>query len=116
MLRIKTKIDFLSKTKLTSTLSLFIIVLGIASLFLNRGPNLSIDFTGGTIIQILFNEDITTNAIRDSLDKTYLKDSEIIQFGQKNEYRIKTNTNNNSNELSSLLIESFPNKNIEITM
>jgi len=114
MLTIKTKIDFLSKTKLTNALSLFIIMLGIASLFLNRGPNLSIDFTGGTIIQVLFSEDITINSIRNSLEKTHLKDSEIIQFGQQNEYRIKTNINNDSNELSSLLIDSFPNKEIEI--
>ena len=63
MLIKKTNIDFLSKTKITTVLSSFIIIMGITSLILNKGPNLSIDFTGGTVIQILFTKDIKINEI-----------------------------------------------------
>ena len=114
MRTIKTNIDFLSKTKLTSAFSMFIIILGIVSLLLNKWPNLSIDFTGGTIIQILFNENIEITNIRGSLEKTSLNNSEIIQFGKKNEFRIKTNINSDSNELSKLLVNSFPNREVQI--
>ena len=83
MLIKKTKIDFLSKTKITTVLSSLIICIGITSLILNKGPNLSIDFTGGTIAQIIFSKDITINEIRERLKKTALDDCEIIEFGKK---------------------------------
>ena len=45
-------IDFISKAKTALYLSLAIIILGIGSLIFNKGLNLSIDFVGGTVIQI----------------------------------------------------------------
>ena len=114
MLIKKTKIDFLSRTNITTILSSVIIVIGIASLILNRGPNLSIDFTGGTIVQIIFSNDITINDIRDELNKTALDDCEIIEFGKKNEFRIKTNIKSNSSEISTILLNSFSNQDLTI--
>jgi len=114
MLIKKTKIDFLSKTKITTVLSSLIIFIGITSLILNKGPNLSIDFTGGTIAQIIFSKDITINQIRDTLKKTSLHDCEIIEFGKKNEFRIKTNIKGDSSEISAILLGSFINQELEI--
>lgn len=114
MLIKKTNIDFLAKTKITTVLSLFIIIMGISSLIINKGPNLSIDFTGGTIIQILFTNEIKVNDIRDSLNKTFLNNCEIIEFGKKNEFRIKTNKGSDSNEISNILSSSFPDKELKI--
>ena len=48
------KIDFISKKKIGWSFSAIINLLGIASLIMNGGPNLSIDFTGGTVIQMKF--------------------------------------------------------------
>ena len=51
-------IDFISKAKTALYLSLAIIILGIGSLIFNKGLNLSIDFVGGTVIQISSNNNI----------------------------------------------------------
>ena len=45
----ETHIDFMSQRKITSILSMLIIVAGAISLIINKGPKLSIDFKGGTI-------------------------------------------------------------------
>jgi preprotein translocase subunit SecF len=76
---------------------------GLVSLILNKGPNLSIDFTGGTIIQILFNNDLKIDELRSALQSTELSKSEITQFGQNNEYRIKASISDKSQSISDIL-------------
>ena len=56
-----TNIDFISKTKIALFLSLGIILLGIGSLIINKGPKLSIDFVGGTVIQVATAKTIEIN-------------------------------------------------------
>ena len=53
-----TNIDFISKTKVTFFISLAIILLGIGSLVIKKGPNLSIDFVGGTVIQVATSKEV----------------------------------------------------------
>ena len=57
-------IDFISKTRVAILFSCLIIGCGIISLLANHGPNLSIDFTGGTVIRIEFNSEIEIDDIR----------------------------------------------------
>ena len=109
-------IDFIAKTRIALFISCVIITCGIISLIIHKGPNLSIDFTGGTIIQILFNDDnkIEINELRLILKSTNLNNSEITQFGKNNEYRIKTSINNQSGEINNIFTEKFSQYNYEI--
>ena len=50
----KTNINFISKQKFTAFLSTALIIAGLASLVSKGGPLLSIDFTGGTVVQVKF--------------------------------------------------------------
>ena len=65
-----TKIDFMAKTTIASVLSGFLIISGIGSMIIKGGPKLSIDFKGGTLIALDFNQDINIEQIRTVLATT----------------------------------------------
>ena len=62
-----TNIDFMGMQRYFSFLSIILIFSGLASLFIKGGPALSIDFKGGTLIQIKFEKDINISELRDLL-------------------------------------------------
>ena len=100
------KIDFISKKKIGWSFSAIIILLGIASLIMNGGPNLSIDFTGGTVIQMKFDSEKNISDIRSKLENNGIPTSEIITFGSENEILIKLqNTSRDNKTLISKLRE-----------
>ena len=44
--------DFMNKKMLALSLSAILLLAGIVSLAINKGPKLSIDFKGGTLIEL----------------------------------------------------------------
>jgi len=106
-----TNIDFISKTKITSFLSLGIILLGIGSLIMNKGPKLSIDFVGGTVIQVATSQTIEINQVRNLLDATILETSEVTEITGLNtnqQFRIKTNLKiDDTTEISNTIFQSL---------
>ncbi len=62
-----TNIDFMKQMRVGFILSGVIILLGLGSLLLHGGPKLSIDFEGGTMVAVHFNDDMDVNDIRNSL-------------------------------------------------
>ena len=52
----KTNINFLGKKKIAFIVSIVLIISGLASMVMNGGLGLSIDFTGGTVVQVLFDQ------------------------------------------------------------
>ena len=111
-------IDFISKAKIALYLSLGIIMLGIGSLVVNRGPNLSIDFVGGTVIQVSSTNNIDINKVRDLLNPTILNKSEVTEITGMNtnqQFRIKTNLKiEDTTEISSIIMNSLRDYNPEI--
>ena len=103
----KININFIEKSKIALICSSILIVSGMISLIVKNGPNLSIDFTGGTIIQILFEDEINIIELREKLETTNLNNAEITQFGKNNEFRIKTNISNKSGGLAETLSNYF---------
>ena len=113
-----TNIDFISKTKIMFFISLVIILLGISSLIIKKGPNLSIDFVGGTVIQMATSKEVNINELRDLLSETILKKSEVTEITGLNinqQFRIKTNLRiESTTEISNTILESLANYNPEI--
>ena len=80
--------DFIKWRRWAYGLTAAIILPGFA-LFLVRGLNYSIEFTGGTLVQIHTTEPVGTERLRAALDAAGIRDAEIQQFGDPTEYKIQ---------------------------
>jgi preprotein translocase subunit SecF len=72
------KFDVAGRTKVWFIISLFVIIPGIFCMF-TKGFNFGIDFTGGTIIDMKFEQPVTISQVRTSLAK-YGLDGATIQL------------------------------------
>jgi len=82
-------IDFLKIRKIGYGISLSLLILSFV-LFFTKGFNLGLDFTGGTSIQIKFNQQIRVSDVRNLLKDVDLADSLIQEVGtNKDEVEIR---------------------------
>jgi len=112
-----TEIDFISKARITIFLSIGIILAGIISLIINGGPNLSIDFKGGTVFQVSTEKSISINQLRELLNETHLARSEITEITGLNvnqEFRIKASSENATTKTSDVILNVLSNYKPEI--
>ncbi len=65
-----------------------IILAGLISLLVKGGPNLSIDFEGGTLIQVRFDKPVPINELREVVESAGYGQGQIQEFGARNEYLI----------------------------
>ena len=84
-----TKIDFIGLRKKMYVLSLVIILPGMISLFV-RGLDPGLDFTGGRSYIVRFDQNVSTNDVRESLRKMFGESPEVKTFGPKNQVKITT--------------------------
>src|SRR6266704_515669 len=80
--------DFIKWRRWAYVLTAAIIVPGFL-LFLVHGLNYSIEFTGGTLIQVQTPHPVGTGRLREALDAAGIRDAEIQQFGAPNEYVVR---------------------------
>jgi preprotein translocase subunit SecF len=85
-------INFVGKRKIAFSVSLAMILISIASLVIHGGPKYGIDFAGGSLVQVKFNEPVSVNMIKSGLATIDLGKSSVQGFGEKseNEYLIRT--------------------------
>src|SRR2546427_5011179 len=76
--------DFIKWRRWAYGLTAALIVPGFA-LFLVHGLNYSIEFTGGTLIQVQTTRPVGTGKIRTALDAAGVRDAEIQQVGGADE-------------------------------
>jgi preprotein translocase subunit SecF len=90
MLRIfhNTHYDFIKWWRVALIATVAFIVLGFASMLVTGGVRYSIDFTGGTLVQVQFNQTVDAGRIRSAVDAV-TRDAEIAQFGSDREYTIR---------------------------
>lgn len=76
----QTSIDFLGKTKYFVGVSLFLLVAGAVSLVLKGGPRFGVDFKGGTLVYIKFQEAPRVGEIRQALEADGLQVAALQPF------------------------------------
>jgi len=106
------KINFLSISKYTLYLSLCLIIVGIVSL-VYKGIDLSIDFKGGTIINVeIFQTEFEISDLRDQTNIALKGNANIVEVNQNKDYKELIITtefldNKNENLFNELLKEKF---------
>ena len=90
MLRIlhDTNYDFIRWWKVMAAITIAFIVLGLGSLAI-KPLNLSIEFTGGTLLQLEFAKPPDVGEIRAALDNAGIHGAEIQQFGTNREFTVR---------------------------
>ena len=78
--KIKKDIPFMSYGKLTTSISLITFVLAIFFLF-SRGLNLSVEFTGGTLMEVQYSQAANLDNIRLKLDSMGLDQATVQNYG-----------------------------------
>src|SRR5881409_2754125 len=81
--------DFIGKRKWAYIVSIAITLISLGSLAVKGGLRYDIDFTGGTLIQVRFEQSPAIAKIRTALATIQLGDSIIQQFGDPREYIIR---------------------------
>ena len=100
-------IDFLSKRKLAGMISGAVILAGLVSIVLHGGPLYSIDFEGGTEIQVLFTESTNVESVREALSDIGYGDAAIRSFGNEDEFLIHVKTSTKSEEQVNTIREAL---------
>ncbi len=114
MLRLikETHIQFIKHRKKAYVLSVIFILVGVVSLVLRDGPNYGIDFTGGSLLQLHFNEPIRTEDIRNSLSRVGLERAVIQRLVGGDDFLIQMKGSAETGVgkiMISALEENFPN-------
>jgi preprotein translocase subunit SecF len=100
-------IDFIGKRKLAGIISGAIILAGLVSIVLHGGPLYSIDFEGGTEVQVRFQETVSVESVRSSLSEIGYGDAAIRIFGADNEILIHVKTSTQSEEQVNTIREAL---------
>ena len=100
-------IDFLGKRKLAGMISGAVILAGLVSIVLHGGPLYSIDFEGGTEIQVLFTESTNVESVREALSEIGYGDAAIRGFGNEDEFLIHVKTSTKSEEQVNTIREAL---------
>ena len=117
--------DFMSKKAIALGISGLIVFAGLASLLLNGGPKLSIDFKGGTFVAVQYTEEINVQDVRSKMSEIDIEGQkfdfskeEVKHFGSKNAVSIRVphienSPSNFAQKIANHLFESFPKKSPE---
>ena len=111
-----TNIKFMKIKKLTLIISSILFFLSLASVFF-KGLNLGIDFTGGSLIEARFKENIDLSNLRIQMNKLNLGEIQLQTIGSENDIVIrvqeKKSNENKQTETIQIIKDSLSDKSIE---
>lgn len=101
------QLDFLGKRKLAFIFSGILLLISVVSFFVN-GLSLGIDFTGGSVYEMHFNQSVDLNIMRKTLEERGFADANVQHFGNSEEVllRLKPVENIKQQDLSQQVLEA----------
>jgi len=113
-----TNINFIGIRKTAITVSIVLIVIVLLSVAI-KGFNYGIDFSGGTMVQLLFKEDVHIDKVRKGLTGINMGDSTIQHYGGSKEVIVRAKATPETLEdigkkITGALSSEFPNDGFEI--
>lgn len=111
-LKKETNIQFMSKRRLAAVFSIFMILASISSLAI-QGLNFGIDFTGGTMIELGYQEEVNLNQLRSDLTEGGYADATVQNFGSIHDVliRLPVIESQNMAQLSNEVVSMLQTKN-----
>jgi preprotein translocase subunit SecF len=84
-----THANFIGLRRKSMVFSLILILVGAGSVVVHRGLNTSIDFAGGTLVEVRFEPPVPLQEVRDVVDAAGFEGAEVTNFGSEEEILIK---------------------------
>ena len=81
--------EFLQSRRRAYIVSAVALILGLGSIALHGGLRFGVDFTGGTLLQVEFEQPTTVAEIRDAIAPAGLGEAQIQQFGSTSEFLLR---------------------------
>ncbi|MBT3504403.1 MAG: protein translocase subunit SecF [Piscirickettsiaceae bacterium] len=108
LLKERTNFNFMSKRKMAAVFSLLLILASIGSL-ITKGLNFGIDFTGGTMVELSYQEQVKLEDIRTKLEQNGYGDAIVQNFGSIHDVliRLPVHSSENMAELSNRIVAAL---------
>jgi preprotein translocase subunit SecF len=113
-----THINFLGLRRQTMILSAILILVGLVSVGIHKGFNTSIDFAGGTLVEVQFGEVVALQDVRNVVEAAGYPGAEVTHFGSDQEVLIKIKNIGDAAEASKKIAGSLGNSfgNVSVDM
>ena len=102
-------IPFMKYRKIAGLSSIIIFVLAIVSLSF-RGLSLGLDFSGGTLVEVAFEETVPLEDIRSNLASNGIEDFQVVNFGTETDVLIKAADKVSQGRLGDRIYEILANE------
>ena len=102
-------IPFMKYRKIAGLSSIIIFVLAIVSLSF-RGLSLGLDFSGGTLVEVAFEETVPLEEIRANLASNGIEDFQVVNFGTETDVLIKAADKVSQGRLGDRIYEILANE------
>ena len=113
IIKSSTNINFMRIKKLTLFISTILFLLSLSLIFI-KCLNLGIDFTGGSLIEVRFKENIDLNNLRTKMNKLNLGEIQLQTIGNENDIIFKVQDNKNKQtETVQIIKESLNDQSVE---
>lgn len=106
-----THVDFLGHRRAAFILSAALIIASVVSLVAHGGPKLGIDFQGGILLQVRFDNPIGAERIRESLAAIGVEGAQIQHFGGDREAIIRTKMGSDEEDLAGRILDALNEQN-----
>ncbi|MBL79093.1 MAG: protein translocase subunit SecF [Nitrosomonadaceae bacterium] len=115
--RFNRDIPFMSWGKYTTAISLLTFIVAVFFL-ITKGLNLGVDFTGGTVMEIGYNQTADLNKVRNTLARTGMPDASVQHFGNSSDVliRLPTKLEISSAQLSEIVMEALRKDDSKVEM
>lgn len=87
-----TDYDFVGKRRIAFFLSISLLLIGLLSLAVKGGPKLGIDFAGGVIVQVKFQEEVELSEFTAIMAETDLPALVVQRFGDRSDFEFLLRT------------------------
>ena len=106
------KIPFMSYRKIASIFSIILFVVSVLSLSL-KGLSLGLDFSGGTLVEVKYEEAVELEDIRTVLNENGFDDIQVVNFGTVQDVLIKVADQDGNSSIGETVFNILQNNNLE---